>query len=711
MNNSSNTLYSTPVKNNESINNNYENKENFNVSPRVVRRKSKSPGKSPLSPQPMVLSPKNIPHNNNNNCNNDDDDSMVMSPPKSNNNNGFTNMGPPTMMPKKTNIFESVSRAQSHAYQQQINCFSTPSTPSTPTLNLTTTTTQSQQISASLTSTPTLSRPVSATISSTNGYSSIRNKTLRKSLKEEDDELNSKKREDRKSTTLYRSMSKRDIAIHLSRQKTEAEVRAEIEQRNQIEREKKRIEAIKEVLSSEQTYVNHLNNIIDSYLLPLRRDHTTPEEVKFIVSIFSNIEGIREVNNTILKSLKQRIGNGSAISSDFTISDLFLQSIPLLSVYTEYYVNWYRSIHNLDIFVSKCKKFKKFLEDRNQTPMNLKSLLIMPCQRIPRYTLLIDAIVKLTLPDHPDYQSLLDSLEKMKNLTISINVRVGDSEKVQLVTNIRYKFDESIGFLDEVHRRLIKESINVYQLLPYKSIVSHMKTLESNNNNDDGDDSTDEEEYTPIFSTSFNGTLGTPSKKSKKSKSKLNLIPSDCFIYLFNDMFVVGVPNNINNLNSGGNGMNSTLNRVILKCNLSTMFIKDYANQECSTIFSIHHPNGTFLINTPSQEIKDEWINEINGTILTLINGDKDLLEKRNHITIKGSDQEGWYAIDSTQKNPDLIQKSLSEMHDSEIFTPKKRKSMIGKVKQRMSSALLSPHKNQNVKRNSSFVLNLLSNE
>ena len=45
--------------------------------------------------------------------------------------------------------------------------------------------------------------------------------------------------------------------------------------------------------------------------------------------------------------------------------------------------------------------------------LDLTSFLIMPVQRVPRYRMLIEEIVKQTPPDHPDMQSLATALEKV----------------------------------------------------------------------------------------------------------------------------------------------------------------------------------------------------------------------------------------------------------------------------------------------------------
>ncbi|GAM29292.1 hypothetical protein SAMD00019534_124680 [Acytostelium subglobosum LB1] len=522
---------------------------------------------------------------------------------------------------------------------------------------------------------------------------------VRRSVRlEESDGLtvSQKCRDERKSATLSRQASKRDMAIFEARRKSdrveyntinEGDLKKSLDENN-----KKRLEAIKEVMTSETTYNNYLNTIVDVYLVPLRKDYTSPEEVKFIVSIFSNIEQIREVSKSILCLFQSRLNNN--ITNDTIVSDLFLQILPSLNIYKEYYVNWYRSLHNLDQWLGKCKKLKKFIDDRSMTTLDLKSLMIMPCQRIPRYTLLIDAVLRYTNPLHTDFLNLQNALAQMKKMTESINERVRDSEKTQLVTNIRMRFDESIGFLDEMHRRLIKESPE-FQLLPCKNISQINDHYVGGSGNGDDDD-TDEEDYSTSAST-------TPKKK------RVKLIPTACHLYLFNDLFVIGVRNV-----SSSNSLASASNKysAVLKSSLATTVFRDYPTLPLK--FSVHHSSGTYFFNAPSKEAKEQFVRECHTATDTLIKEDAEQLERRKRIRFEGNDEAGWTVFDPDElpNKFNLAQRATEELNQiqTQIFTPKKRKSVLGKMRERTRS-LLTPSKSSNIKRSSSFVLNSLMDD
>ncbi|KYQ90850.1 pleckstrin (PH) domain-containing protein [Tieghemostelium lacteum] len=797
----------------------YENKENFGT-PIPKFNFNSQDDKRPLSPQPMVMSPpKNqILENVNNNQKQQQQLSpqpMVMSPPK------------PQLI--HFNLSNEVKLKLNQQQQQQQQQHHTPNI---------------QSNSATVSSTLTMMLPPQQTISTpkrpqsifestsrhlstpipmasnhfelgsninnnnnnyNNNFQQQRNKTVRRSIKDEEDGLmlSERKKEDRKSRTLQKQTSKRELSLQQSRQQyssTPVPLTSPMEQK---ELDKKRLEVIKEIQTSEQSYGTHLNHIVDLYLLPLRKEYTTPEEVKYIVSIFSNIESIRIVNRNTMQQFKERF---QFMNPNVPVSDLFISMIPSLQQsYTEYYVGWYRSLYNLDQWYSKDKKFKKFIDEKttqNPNILNLKSLLITPCQRIPRYSLLIEAISKLTLPSHPDYQGLQIALQKMRSLTEQINERIRDSENLQLVTNIRLKFDDTIGFLDEFHRRLLKESNNL-QLLPIKNISSLNTSNNNNNNNNttnnnqkqsnsqntDDDTDTDEEDYhntanmntsvyitpqkqkssvavtpgtssgvtMPLFITPNKkamSLLGTPSgtstiKMSSKKQQSSSLLMSlsmaaskqstECSLFLFNDLVLLGVPPNCNSITSTLSSSLPVPGKLIaiLKVPLASTFIKDYDSQPL--IFSIHHHYGSYIFQVATKELKDEWVQTFNDTLKKLLYScdpvSNVLREKRDKIQFKGSEEEGYHVVDpsiqtfnnsisnhlssnsssssttnNTKEERSLLTKALSDLHQINsgglTNTPKKRISMIGKVKQRLSSSLSSPHKSSSNRRNSSFVLN-----
>lgn len=73
------------------------------------------------------------------------------------------------------------------------------------------------------------------------------------------------------------------------------------------------------------------------------------------------------------------------------------------------------------------------------SPLNLEQLLIMPVQRLPRYALLLEALLKLTPEDHSDRHALIEAQEKVKGVLSGINTKAKEYETVSMVAKIEKK--------------------------------------------------------------------------------------------------------------------------------------------------------------------------------------------------------------------------------------------------------------------------------
>jgi hypothetical protein len=76
-------------------------------------------------------------------------------------------------------------------------------------------------------------------------------------------------------------------------------------------------------------------------------------------------------------------------------------------------------------------EFRGLLEKAKRDPRcqknNIGDLLIMPVQRLPRYQLLLEGLMKYTPVDHSDFKSLAEAMQQIRHLVAQVN----DSEKDQ----------------------------------------------------------------------------------------------------------------------------------------------------------------------------------------------------------------------------------------------------------------------------------------
>lgn len=78
--------------------------------------------------------------------------------------------------------------------------------------------------------------------------------------------------------------------------------------------------------------------------------------------------------------------------------------------------------------LQKRKTFVAFLKearaDKRHTQLDLMGYLIMPVQRVPRYVMLLQDMVKHTTAKHPDHAHLTQALAQMQATATLINEMV-----------------------------------------------------------------------------------------------------------------------------------------------------------------------------------------------------------------------------------------------------------------------------------------------
>lgn len=158
-----------------------------------------------------------------------------------------------------------------------------------------------------------------------------------------------------------------------------------------------RNESLREILTSEQKYVESLQLAVDEFQRPMVRLASSGRQTARIVQrsdvsdIFSMLEIIVELNRGLLTDLKDRLAQWPSVQR---FGDLFLRMGPILRLYSGY-------IRNFDVaqrvLVEKRQNalFVEFLDEcEKKAGQPLDSFLIMPIQRLPRYQMLMNGLLK-----------------------------------------------------------------------------------------------------------------------------------------------------------------------------------------------------------------------------------------------------------------------------------------------------------------------------
>lgn len=224
-----------------------------------------------------------------------------------------------------------------------------------------------------------------------------------------------------------------------------------IQQKHEISEEQtKRFRIIQELRDTERTYVTSLHMVSVIFISPLRSKMNTPKQIlssKELDSIFGNIEDVCKFSQKFLEAIEVKI-HPSVWNNETPIGDLFNQLMDeseMSDIYREY-VNTYESALRIirNSFNSENSLFGDFARERQVLCDNhsLSSLLVLPIQRIPRYQLLLQDLIKATPENHKDKSSLTMAHKKMVTLANYLNESKWREESQQKMREISLKFQK-----------------------------------------------------------------------------------------------------------------------------------------------------------------------------------------------------------------------------------------------------------------------------
>jgi len=210
-----------------------------------------------------------------------------------------------------------------------------------------------------------------------------------------------------------------------------------------------------EILSTERTYMDGLKWLTEEYKPALLKLHEEVVNETTIKKIFSNLEIILNLNKTLLSELETRMKTWD--SEKTSIGDLFKGLAPYLKMYKDYGNNFESASETCQQIrenptVNACLETVK---GKCQS-LTIEALLITPIQRLPRYNLLIEDLLRNTPETHPDYSNLVEALKSTKEVADYINDSIRQAEQSAKFRNLASQ-GEQFRILLEAHRTLVME--------------------------------------------------------------------------------------------------------------------------------------------------------------------------------------------------------------------------------------------------------------
>ncbi|XP_020279589.1 rho guanine nucleotide exchange factor 17-like isoform X2 [Pseudomyrmex gracilis] len=194
---------------------------------------------------------------------------------------------------------------------------------------------------------------------------------------------------------------------------------------NAAEESDQRILVILELYHTETSYVNTLQ-ILQKYIKRLKEEDEHVIDNQIVDIIFFQIPQLLELHEEFLEKVQNRFTNG--LRHTQTVGDIFLEvftNLKVSEIYCQFLDNWNTAKETIRKYQAE-PHFTRFLEKMRKEhsgKLGLDNLLIAPIQRLPRYEMLIQRLLKHTEENHPDFQLLQTAQKEIHKLVVKVDCR------------------------------------------------------------------------------------------------------------------------------------------------------------------------------------------------------------------------------------------------------------------------------------------------
>ncbi|XP_052857921.1 protein vav isoform X1 [Drosophila gunungcola] len=190
---------------------------------------------------------------------------------------------------------------------------------------------------------------------------------------------------------------------------------------------------IRELIDTESNYLDVLTALKTKFMGPLER-HLNEDGLRII---FPRIKELADIHTRFLDKLRESLTPNAKVK----MAQVFLEFREPFLIYGEYCSCLLAAI---DYLADVCKKnqiidqlVQKCERDYNVGKLQLRDILSVPMQRILKYHLLLDKLVKETSPLHDDYRSLERAKEAMIDVSQYINEVKRDSDHLVIIQKVK----------------------------------------------------------------------------------------------------------------------------------------------------------------------------------------------------------------------------------------------------------------------------------
>eukprot|EP00066_Takifugu_rubripes_P021852 XP_011611118.1 PREDICTED: proto-oncogene vav isoform X1 [Takifugu rubripes] len=193
---------------------------------------------------------------------------------------------------------------------------------------------------------------------------------------------------------------------------------------------------LQEIRQTEEKYSETLESVMQHFRKPLER-FLQPQDIE---SIFSNIEDLAKIHRSLLGEVRASILNYGARN----LYQVFLDYKERLLLYGSYCSQVEMATKHLDKLSSQREDIRMKLEEcsnrANSGRFSLRDLLMVPMQRVLKYHLLLQELVKHTT-DAKDKENLRLALDAMRDLAQCVNEVKRDNEIIRQITTFQLSIE------------------------------------------------------------------------------------------------------------------------------------------------------------------------------------------------------------------------------------------------------------------------------
>jgi hypothetical protein len=218
---------------------------------------------------------------------------------------------------------------------------------------------------------------------------------------------------------------------------------------------------VKEMVDTEETYLKNLDLGWNYFLNPLQTMIKVGDPIitqEGIDIIFSTLEQIRKNNKELLSMLRARLNSWHV---DQLIGDVFndaLTNKKLLQPHVDFIQAYSKSTEGRMRFTKENGAFSQLLAVIRMLPpmegRSLEDILINPIQRIPRYILLLNDMLKHTPEHHPDFGNLQTAASAFQTFATYINE---NNRRAETMSDINLRLIGYESLPENPERKLIHE--------------------------------------------------------------------------------------------------------------------------------------------------------------------------------------------------------------------------------------------------------------